>query len=135
MAKIGTDPNIGKDTRFPNNDPTKGGRPLSFKTRYKEIYEQNDAVIWLPQSAVLERTKNGINEIGLPLQKSDQILAKLDRLIANGKEGISLNAIKFIWEQIDGKPRETVDITQFIEQPLFLDVSEDHSNTEITNTP
>ena len=104
-------------------------------TRYKEIYEQNDAVIWLPQSAVLERTKNGINEIGLPLQKSDQILAKLDRLIANGKEGISLNAIKFIWEQIDGKPRETVDITQFIEQPLFLDVSEDHSNTEATNTP
>ena len=29
-----------------------------------------------------------------------------------------------------GKPKETVDITQFIEQPLFLDVSEDNSYTE-----
>jgi len=31
-----------------------------------------------------------------------------------------------------GKPKETVDITQFIEQPLFLDVSEDDSYTEDT---
>ena len=28
MGKIGTDPNIGKATRFPHNDPTKGGANL-----------------------------------------------------------------------------------------------------------
>jgi hypothetical protein len=31
-----------------------------------------------------------------------------------------------------GKPKESVDVTQFVEQPLFLDVPEDYSSTEDT---
>ena len=115
-----------KATQFPHNDPTKGGRPLSFKSRYKELYEEDEGVIWIPKSAALQRTrkveKRGefieVEEIGLPLQKRDQILAKLDRLIANGKEAISLNAIKFIWEQIDGKPKQEIDLSGSIDNTV-----------------
>ena len=103
---------VGKDTQFPHNDPTKGGRPLSFKSRYKELYEQDEGVIWVSEDVVLERTKDGKKQIGLPLQKKDHIIAKLDRLIMVGKDAVSLNAIKFIWEQIDGKPKQEVDVTR-----------------------
>ena len=46
--------------------------------------------------------------------------------------GGDLRAMQLFLNYRFGKPKETVDITQFVEQPLFLDVSEDYSNTEDT---
>jgi hypothetical protein len=110
MAKFGKDIDPMVGVRFgEGQDPTKGGRPLSFKAKYKEAYEQNDGVIWIDESVTITREKNGIKQIGLPLTKSEIIIAKLDRLIMSAKnERTSLDAIKFIWEQIDGKPLQEV---------------------------
>ena len=110
MAKFGKDIDPMVGVRFgEGQDATKGGRPLSFKAKYKEVYEQDDSIIWIDESLTITREKNGVKQIGLPLTKSEIIIAKLDRLIMSAKnERTSLDAIKFIWEQIDGKPLQEV---------------------------
>ena len=57
-----------------------------------------------------------------------QAIEVLKELVYGG----DLRAMQLFLNYRFGKPKETVDITQFVEQPLFLDVSEDYSNTEDT---
>ena len=136
MAKNKNLEQDGKATQFPHNDPTKGGRPLSFKRRYKEIYEEDEGVVWVPKNTALQRTRKvekgdkiiEVEEIGLPLQKRDHIIAKLDRLIMAGKDAVSLNAIKFIWEQIDGKPKQEIEQTVIDEKPFTFEIIDGRKN-------
>ena len=57
-----------------------------------------------------------------------QAIEVLKELVYGG----DLRAMQLFLNYRFGKPKETVDITQFVEQPLFLDVSEDYSDTEDT---
>ena len=57
----------------------------------------------------------------------------INRIVEVLKElcyGGDVRALQLFLNYRFGKPKETVDINQFIEQPLFLDVSEDNSYTE-----
>ena len=59
----------------------------------------------------------------------------INRIVEVLKElcyGGDVRALQLFLNYRFGKPKETVDINQFIEQPLFLDVSEDNSYTEDT---
>ena len=68
------------------------------------------------------------------IESLDNII-DLDKAIETLKElvyGGDMRAMQLFFNYRFGKPKETVDITQFIEQPLFLDVSENYIDTEVT---
>ena len=122
-GKIHEHPNVNTNgfDKNPQNINRKGA-PLSFKKRYRELYQESNGVIWVPEKIVLHRTRKEkvkddkgktkeieINEVGLPLSKQEQVITKLDRLMANATDSVALRAIQFIWEQIDGKPKQEIE--------------------------
>jgi hypothetical protein len=58
----------------------------------------------------------------------DKAIEVLKQLIGEG----DIRALQLYLNYRYGKPKESVDVTQFVEQPLFLDVPEDYSSTEDT---
>ena len=101
MGKIGTDPDIGKATRFPHNDPTKGGRPVSIRAQLKDLLEAEGNVT-MPASQVVKINDDGSVILKLPTQM--QMAMKLSSWAMSKKGNDSLKAIQMIMEQIDGKP-------------------------------
>lgn len=58
----------------------------------------------------------------------DKAIEVLKELISEG----DIRALQLYLNYRYGKPKESVDVTQFVEQPLFEDVPEDYSGTEDT---
>jgi len=98
----------GKETRFPINDPTKGGRPVSIRNQLKEVL-QSDGNIVIPASQVVELRDDGAVVLKLPTQT--QMALKLSAWAMGSKGSESLKAIQMIMEQVDGKPKQTIDQT------------------------
>lgn len=91
------------------------GQPFSFKSRYRELLNDELGVIWVDERMVQHRTKTvgkkEIKQVGFSLSKKDKIIAKFDKLMMSAKnDAVALQAIKFIWEQIDGKANQVVDL-------------------------
>ncbi len=106
-------PDIGKDTQFPHNDPTKGGRKPSLKTAYKEILNETDGIlVWVPKEEIKTRTIEGKEEFGIPLDPVKHLLYRLNKLATGKNDRVALDAIKFIWEQMDGKAKITAELEQ-----------------------
>lgn len=118
MAKFGKDidPMVGKNTQFPHNDPTKGGRPISIRNQVKDLLD-TDGNLTIPANQVVAINEDGSVVMKVPTQM--QIAMKLQSWAMSKKGGDSLKAIQMIMEQIDGKPKETKDISVNREQPLF----------------
>tara|TARA_R100001163_G_scaffold287_4_gene542 strand:- start:1226 stop:1585 length:360 start_codon:yes stop_codon:yes gene_type:complete len=118
MAKFGKDidPMVGKATQFPHNDPTKGGKPVSIKTQVKDLLE-SEGNITIPSNQVVKINDDGSVVMKVPTQM--QIAMKLQSWAMSKKGTDSLKAIQMIMEQIDGKAKETKDISINREQPLF----------------
>ena len=118
MAKFGKDinPLVGKATQFPNNNPTKGGRPVSIRTQVKDLLS-SDGNITIPPSQVVSINDNGSVVMKVPTQM--QIAMKLQSWAMSKKGTDSLRAIQMIMEQIDGKPTETKDINFNKEDFMF----------------
>ena len=108
MAKIGTDPDIGKDTRFPHNDPTKGGRKPSIRKQLSELLEK-DGQITIPAKQIAKVNDDGGVTIILPTQM--QMAMKLVSWAMQNKGSESLKAIQMIMEQIDGKPKQEIGVS------------------------
>ena len=68
-----------------------------------------------------------------PITQEEEVLTQEDimtlALINKARKG-DARAYSELMNSAYGKAKESVDITQFIEQPLFLDVQEDNGNTE-----
>ena len=73
--------------------------------------------------------------------KEQKLIESLDGIINQKKAievlkelvyGGDIRAMQLYLGYRYGKPKESVDITQFIEQPLFLDVSENYIDAEVT---
>ena len=117
-GKIHEHPNVNTNgfDKNPQNINRKGA-PLSFKRRYRELHENNEGTIWVPENETKRRTREvvkgdkviKVKEVGLVLSKEDEIIHKLDRLISQSSDSISFNAIKFIWEVFDGKPKQEIE--------------------------
>ncbi len=93
------------------------GRPVSFKSSYKEILGEAGSVIWVDENKLLERTTaEGVKQVGLQLNKVQTLLSRLDRMATGKNEKLSFEVIRFLWEQMDGKATQPVDanVTQKI---------------------
>jgi hypothetical protein len=106
----------GEATRFPHNDPTKGGRKPSIRNELKALLAK-DGELKIPNKQVLRINEDGSVIIKLPTQQS--LAMKLISWAMSNKGVNSMNALKVMIEQIDGKPKQEVDMNLKQEQPLF----------------
>ena len=96
----------GKATQFPHNDPTKGGRKPSIRKQLEELLEK-DGKITIPAKQVSKIDEDGNVTIVLPTQM--QMAMKLASWAMSNRGQDSIKAIQMIMEQIDGKPKQTID--------------------------
>ena len=101
-----TDPLVGKQTQFPHNDPTKGGRKPSIRKQLETLLEK-EGKITIPSKQVNEIKDDGSVTITLPTQM--QMAMKLASWAMSGKGNDSLKAIQMFMEQIDGKPKQEIE--------------------------
>jgi len=126
MAKQDNFKGKGKDTRFPKNDPTKGGRKPSIRNQLKELLEKEGKIKIDPRQVVSIEDDGGVI-IKLPTQM--QLAMKLQQWALSKKGNDSIKAIQMIMEQIDGKPKQEIDLDNRItEVPLFPDVYKNDSD-------
>jgi len=133
MAKIGEDLNIGKSTRFPHNDPTKGGRPrkligtVNKELEEKGVLEASKAEIL---SCYLRLVNLSIEE--LETIEADNTQPALIRIVS--KNILSGKGFEIIEKMLDrgiGKAEQSVDHTTGGEklinkmEVIFKDFSED----------
>ena len=108
MAKIGEDKNIGKATRFPHNDPTKGGRKPSIKNQLVDLLE-SEGNLTIQANQAVQIKDSGDVAIKVPTQM--QMAMKLSSWAMSKKGNDSLKALQMIMEQIDGKPTQPIEQT------------------------
>ena len=99
---------IGHSTRFPLNDPTKGGRKPSIKNQLNALLNQNGKLT-IPKKQVIKINKDGSVVVALPTQT--MLAMKLNEWAIGKSAKDSIKAIQMIMEQIDGKPKQEVEIT------------------------
>lgn len=127
MAKFGKDidPNVG--VKFGSGqDPTKGGRKPSIRNQLKELLEK-EGKIKIDARQVVSIEDDGGVIIKLPTQM--QLAMKLQQWALSKKGNDSIKAIQMIMEQIDGKPKQEIDMdSRVTEVPLFPDVYKNDSD-------
>nr|WP_298997241.1 hypothetical protein [uncultured Allomuricauda sp.] len=110
----------GKDTRFPNNDPRKGGRKPSLRKDLERLLD-NDGKLTIASKNVVSIEPDGSVVVNLP--KRETLMAKLLQ-IANGKTSNSLKAIEMIITHLEGKPKQPVEFMQYENKPtIFIDAT------------
>lgn len=108
----------------PQNINTKG-RKVSIRAQLKDLLE-SEGNVTMPANQVVKVNDDGSVVLKLPTQM--QMAMKLSSWAMSKKGNDSLKAIQMIMEQIDGKPKQELDVTARSEQPLFPDVSKNDSN-------
>ncbi|MXV39338.1 hypothetical protein GO491_11735 [Flavobacteriaceae bacterium Ap0902] len=93
-------------TQFPHNDPTKGGRKPSIRKQLEDLLG-SDGNLTMPASQVVKINNDGSVVLKVPTQM--QMAMKLSSWAMSKKGNDSLKAIQMIMEQIDGKPKQTID--------------------------
>jgi len=104
----------GKATRFPNNDPTRGGCTVSIRQQLKDLLEAEGNVT-IPANQVVSINDDGSVTLKLPTQM--QLSMKLYSWAMSKKGNDSLKAIQMIMEQIDGKPDQKIETKDTTEKP------------------
>jgi len=94
----------GKSTRFPNNDPTKGGRNPSVRKQIRQLLNANGHFV-IPRDLVVNEAPD---ELTIELPTELAIAQRLLDLAARGGAKTALDAIKVILDQIDGKPTQEI---------------------------
>lgn len=108
MASGRTDEEFKKGgVRFPIQDPTKGGRPVSIRAQLKDLLE-SEGNVTMPANQVVKINDDGSVVLKLPTQM--QMAMKLSSWAMSKKGNDSLKAIQMIMEQVDGKPVQPVDM-------------------------
>jgi len=99
--------------RFPLQDPTKGGRNPSIRKQLKELLA-SDGVIIIPKDQIVSVNEDGSVAMKVPTEY--QLALKL-KSIAMGKNTHTntLKAIQIIMEQVDGKPTQAIEQTNYNE--------------------
>ena len=115
IENFGDKTNTNGFDKNPNNI-NKSGRPFSFKRTYKEILEGSDSVIWVDAKNVVRRNINmeggTVEQIGITFSPVEKLLLRLNELASSSNDRTAFNAIKFIWEQMDGKPKQSVQVKE-----------------------
>lgn len=89
-------------------DATKGGRKPSIRKQLEEILQEDGAVTFSAKQ-VQEIREDGSVVIKVPTQM--QMALKMVSWAMSKKGNDSIRAIQMVMEQIDGKPKQSVDLT------------------------
>jgi hypothetical protein len=98
----------GKGTRFPINDPTLGGRKPSIKKQLSELLLKDGEMVIEAENVISINEDGGVT-INLPTQM--QIAIQLQNWALSNKGNDSIKAIQLIMETLDGKPKQSMDLT------------------------
>ncbi len=96
-----------KATQFPHNDPTKGGRKPSIRNQLKELLTKNGK-LKVAKENIISIEHDGSVIIKMPTEM--QLAMKLKQIAMGGKNNNTLKAIQMIMEQIDGKPKQSIEL-------------------------
>lgn len=100
------DPSVGKATQFPHNDPTKGGRKPSIRKQLEEVINDNGTYT-IDAKDVLKINEDG--SVVIRGASAEQMARKLVDWAMSNKGTDSLKAIQMVMEQLDGKPKQTIE--------------------------
>jgi hypothetical protein len=118
MAVKGNNYGGGFDSN-PNNINRKGRPTISLKKKFSELYAENEPTVWVEEKDVKQKEQEGKRLYGFKLPALDAYIVKLAKLAnSNKNDRVSLDAIKFLWEQHDGKAKQTIEQT-VIETPSY----------------
>lgn len=92
----------------PQNINRKGA-PMSFKRRFKELVEGSKAVRTKLAECTIIKDPKGVEWVEIPIPSVDRMLVRLIEISESNNTKEALNALKFFWEQFDGKAKQTVE--------------------------
>lgn len=111
----------GRNTRFPNNDPRKGGRKPSLRKDLERLLD-NDGKLQIAAKNVLSIQPDGSVIVQLP--EREALMARLVQ-IAHGKSSNALKAIDMIITHLEGKPKQPVEFMEYENKPtIFVDATD-----------
>ena len=122
------DPEVGKATQFPHNDPTKGGSRGSIKKQLRDALSSDGTVTFKPDQ-IKETLEDG--SVVIQLTTSEEMAHRLIDWAMCNKGSDSLKAIQMIMEQVDGKPKQTIS-AQVNTEPKFIIIDEGDESDEST---
>lgn len=106
IGNFGDKVNTNGLDKNPNNI-NREGRPVSIRNQLKRLLEQ-DGKVTVPSSQVDKINDDGSVTLVLPTQ--DQLAMKLISWALSKKGVDSIKAIQMVMEQIDGKPKQELDV-------------------------
>ena len=111
MAKIGEDKNIGKATRFPHNDATKGGAPKGkrISTVMKELLDLDVSEFSDKLKDMDTRTAIAVELVTIVFHTDSEVKEKM-------------SAIKEILDRTEGKPNQKIEQTNTTIEPLNFNI-------------
>ena len=89
-------------------DATKGGRKPSIRKQLIEMVGDNGTYT-IAAEQILSINKDGSVDVDIPT--SERLVLKLMEWVDSDKGNNSLKALQMIIEQIDGKPKQEVDVS------------------------
>jgi len=106
--KIHEHPNANSNGFAKNKENiNKEGRPVSIKTQVKDLL-QSEGNLTVPANQVVAINEDGSVVMKVPTQM--QIAMKLQSWAMSKKGNDSLKAIQMIMEQVDGRPKDSLEI-------------------------
>lgn len=100
---------LGKNTRFSSeNQPEKKGRKISIRNQLKSLLEEDGEIRIDPRQVI---SVNDDGSVVIKLPKQEMLAMKLYQWALSKKGNDSIKAIQMIMEQIDGKPKQRMDVT------------------------
>lgn len=94
------------------------GAPPSFKKKFMELSEKEGGKVLIPEKDVKRIERDGGVFYSFNLPTMDALVLRLMTIAKAGKSNDSLNAIKYLWDQFDGKAKQTIEQT-VIETPSY----------------
>ena len=95
----------GINTRFPNNDPTKGGRKPSLKKQLEKVALSDGWLTFdIKDVQILE------NSIKVKVPKEEAMALKMFQIAMGKNPNAAMNAIKLYLETFDGKANQNIRI-------------------------
>lgn len=89
------------------NQPQKNGRKPSIRKQLQELLD-NDGEVIVSAKDVIKINDNGDVVIKIPTEM--KLAMKLFKMATKGNNHTTLKAMQMIMEQIDGKPKQSMDI-------------------------
>jgi len=107
---------LGKNTRFTSdNQPPNRGRKVSIRNQLKSLLKEDGSITIAPKQVI---AINDDGSVMIKLPREEMLAMKLYQWALSKRGGDSIKAIQMIMEQIDGKPKQRVDVVEAPMDPV-----------------